>query len=463
MASLAERIYFASPIPVQQGLVAGYGWWWFRRRFGREFHRWLPELTARERWSREAWREHQRQALGDLFRAAWNAPFHRPRLEAAGYTAEADPWEVFARLPLLTKEDLRAHGRELLTREPPRGTAVFRSSGTTGTPTEIYYEHDFHQVVQAYFEVRNRQWAGVTYRSRRAMFGVRKVCRPGQDRPPFWRRSPAEKLTYFSIYHLSPQHLPHYLDALNRLRPEVVVGYPNSLVTVARFALETGVRLAAPRAIITTSETVMAAIRRDLEGAWGCRVFDQYGAVEGCVLASQCDEGSYHVSPDVGIVEILRPDGTPAPPGEVGEVVVTGLLNRLQPLIRYRIGDVAAWAKEQACACGREMPILRGIEGRLEDLCVTRDGRQLLRFDTVFKGVEAIREGQIVQESLDRFLIRVVPTAAFSERDRERLRHNMALHVEGVDVEVVLLDAIPRTASGKFRPVISRVKPEGKA
>jgi hypothetical protein len=68
-----------------------------------------------------------------------------------------------------------------------------------------------------------------------------------------------------------------------------------------------------------------------------------------------------------------------------------------------------------------------------------------------------------VQESLDRFLIRVVPTAAFSERDRERLRHNMALHVEGVEVEVVLLDAIPRTASGKFRPVISRVKPEGKA
>ena len=123
--------------------------------------------------------------------------------------------------------------------------------------------------------------------------------------------------------------------------------------------------------------------------------------------------------PTWGLIEILDSEDKPVEPGVMGQVVCTGLQNTLQPLIRYRVGDVARWATDQTCPCKRSMPILEAIEGRFEDICVTPDGREMLRFDTVFKGVETIREAQVVQETLDLFRIYVVPTEQFGEHDVE--------------------------------------------
>ena len=165
------------------------------------------------------------------------------------------------------------------------------------------------------------------------------------------------------------------------------MGYPSALHTVAEYALQSGDSLPPARGVFTSAERLTEHVRHALETAWQCRVFDRYGAVEGCASASQCEFGRYHVSPEVGIIEILDAEGRDAAPGVEGEVVCTGLQNLLQPLIRYRLGDVARWSRQQDCPCGRMMPILEGIDGRLEDSCYTADGRRIVRFDTVFKGV----------------------------------------------------------------------------
>ena len=141
----------------------------------------------------------------------------------------------------------------------------------------------------------------------------------------------------------------------------------------------------------------------------------------------------------------------------LGEVLCTGLHNLLQPLIRYRIGDVARWALDQSCACGRQMPILEGIDGRMEDVCYTADGREMLRFDTVFKGVDAIRQAQVVQEALDRFSIYVVPADGFGPADVRRIQDNMRTHVGDVRTEVHPVPEIERSASGKYRAVVCRL------
>lgn len=458
MAGVTESFYLRAPIAIQQLLVAAYGIHWYRRRFGVRFRPFVTELRQREAWTAEEFAAFQEQALGRLLQHAGRSSYYRLLLSEAGISESTRPVEALRRLPLLSKETLRTRARELLTTSsPPRGTSVFRSSGTTGTPTEIFYTREFHQLVHAFMEVRLRAWAGVHHRSRRVMFGVRKVCRHDQVRPPFWRFSPAENLAYLSIYHLSDDLMPEYVKFLNRYRPEIVMGYPSSLTTLARFALTRGLALAPARAVMTTSETVTDHAREVLEQAWSCPVFDHYGAVEACVLASQCAQGRYHVSPDFGLVEILREDGEPCAPGEIGEVVCTGLNNTLQPLIRYRIGDVAAWSTDRDCACGRSLPILERIEGRVEDMCFTRTGRAVLRFDTVFKGIAAIKEGQVVQKDLDRFVVNVVPDVAFGDPDRRRILHNMALHVGDVRTDVVVVPSIPRTAGGKFRAVVCEI------
>ena len=177
--------------------------------------------------------------------------------------------------------------------------------------------------------------------------------------------------------------------------------------------------------------------------------------VESTHFVAQCEHGRYHASPERGIIEILDGDRS-CEPGEEGRVVVTGLENPLQPLIRYEIGDVAYWAVDQSCPCGRQMPILGGIQGRYEDYCLTRDGRRILRFDTVFKGIVNIVEAQVIQEGPDRFSIRVVPTAEFSAADCDRLRSNFRQHAGDAQLEIVTLERIPRTKNGKFRAVINR-------
>jgi phenylacetate-CoA ligase len=463
MSSLIEHLYFGSPIWLQQVLVVAYGWRWYRRRFSAHFHRLASEFKAREYWTTEQFRNYQESQLASILAAARNSPYYRQIFLEAGITKHTLPFEALARLPFLSKETLRTQAKDLLTKNPPpKGTLVMKSSGTTGTPTEIYYTPEFHALELAIPESRNLHWAGVTYRDRRVMFGVRKVCRFDQDKAPFWRFSLAENMAYASIYHLSPRFLPAYMKFLRAYRPSVIMGYPSALYTIARYALDHGDLPTPAKAVFTTSETVLDYAREAIEAAWQCHVYDRYGAVEGCLFASQCEYNHYHVSPEVGIIEIVDHEDQPVPLGVSGKVICTGLQNMLQPLIRYCIGDIAQWAVDQHCPCGRQMPILGAIEGRFEDICYTSDHRAVLRFDTVFKGVKNIREAQVVQEKLNSFTVYVVPGDGFNISDIERIKGNMRLHVGNVCTDVKPITAIPRSVSGKFCAVVCNLSLEEK-
>jgi phenylacetate-CoA ligase len=448
-----------SPLWAQQLAVAAYGWRWYRRRFSKHFHELVREFKSREYWTAQQFQDYQEAQLDRIFKAAWNSPYYQRVFQEARITPETPPPEALKSLPTLSKEMVRTRAKDLLTRTVPGGTLIQRSSGTTGTPTDIYYTQRFHALELAVPEARNLNWAGVTYKDRRVMFGVRKVCSFQQSRSPFWRFSPAEDMAYASIYHLSQEFMPEYIKFLRQYRPAVVMGYPSALNILARFALETGILPAPAKAVFTTSETVTEQLRSVIEEVWKCKVYDRYGAVEGCMFASQCEHGRYHVSPEVGIIEIIDHNDMPCPPGSIGEVICTGLQNTLQPLIRYRIGDVARWAEDQDCSCGRQMPILEAVEGRFEDICYTPDGRQMLRFDTVFKGVGSIKEAQVVQESVQRFVVRVVPSDHFTNHDVARIEQNMTKHVGNVQVVVVAVPNIERSVSGKFRAVICKLSP----
>ena len=131
---------------------------------------------------------------------------------------------------------------------------------------------------------RNVNWAGLSHRDRRVMFGVRKVCSFEQDKPPFWRFSPVENMVYASIYHLSPKFLPYYLEFLRSYQPDNITGYPSALHTIARYALDNNDLPAPANGVFTTSETVTVQIREAVEAAWQCRIWDRYGAVEGCLF-----------------------------------------------------------------------------------------------------------------------------------------------------------------------------------
>jgi phenylacetate-CoA ligase len=289
------------------------------------------------------------------------------------------------------------------------------------------------------------------------MFGARKICAFAKDSPPFWHFSPTEDLAYASIYHLSDKFLPSYIDLLRKFNPALIEGYPSALAIVARYAVERNLLLPPAKAVFTVSESFSDIDREMMEKAWRCRVFDRYTSVEGCMFVSQCEFGRYHISPEAGIIEIVDTDGRPVKPGMPGHVVCTGLRNLLQPLIRYKIGDIACWSTEQECPCGRKMPILERIEGRFEDLCYTPDGRRIGGWNVLFKAIPFIREAQVVQETLREFTVYIVPADGFSQETIKLIQQDVYSYVGKVRVSVKSVSSIPRSASGKFRPVVCKL------
>ena len=462
MAGKLDTLYSVAPGWFQNLMIAGFGWMWRRRRYGPAFHQELPRVLARERWSRVQFEDYQAGELARL--VAWadaEVPYYREAFQKAGvHPSEIRTLSDLRRLPLLSREILRTRADDLFARSIPRRTMhCYQTSGSSGAPVTIAYGPGMHARWMAHYEARCRRWAGVTWTDSRSTVAARLVVPKKRTKPPFWKYNPFERQLYFSTYHISPQNIRSYGDAFRRYAPTYHSGFTSATYFMASLLEEIGDPGFSMKAVFAGSDPLTEAMRTKISRVFHAPVFDTYGAVEACCLASECERGRMHVSPDVGIVEILDEKGDPVPPGRTGEIVATGLLNRAQPLIRYRTRDMAAWASDQACPCGRGMPILEGIEGRVEDAVIAPDGSIMKRFHRVFNGVEHLREAQIVQEELNRFLIRVAAAPGFGDAQRKQIAHNIRAHAGDVSVEFETVEALERTARGKVKAVISKVNP----
>jgi phenylacetate-CoA ligase len=131
------------------------------------------------------------------------------------------------------------------------------------------------------------------------------------------------------------------------------------------------------------------------------------------------------------------------------------------PLIRYRVGDRGALAApDSSCGCGRHLPLLSAIDGRIDDLLYTADGRVIGRLDPVFKSRLPIKEAQIVQDELDLVRVRYVADARFSELDAQSLVERVRERMGSVRVVLEQVDSIPRMTNGKFRAVVCNLSSE---
>ncbi len=468
--SKLERIYARLPVFGQNLAVSAYGVYWHWLRFGPGYRQHLAGWQAREAFGTEAWRDWTQQRLrAFLNHAAQNVPAYRETWTAAEKQAAAAG--RLREIPLLGKAPLRRDPRAFVRDDRRAPELVFHTSGSTGTPIASIWTRDELRSSLALRESRSAGWAGVSFEDPRATFSGRMVEPDPASKGPFHRFNRAERQVYFSAFHLSPETAEQYVRALHQHGVRWLTGYAVSLYLLAKAMRDRGIAPPPLRAVVTTSEKLTAPMRAVMIDAYGCPVFEEYSTVENAIFASECEQGSLHVSPDAGILEILRPDGTPCEPGEPGEVVATGVLRDHQPLVRFRLGDVASWGASP-CSCGRALPVLKEVAGRVEDVVIGPDGRQMVRFHGVFVDLPAVEEGQVIQESLEQIRVRVVPnqTPAATDSGSTAERHRFGAHTvteieerirqrlgHGVTVEVETVDRIPRTAAGKFQAVISKL------
>ena len=438
-----KKFYDSLPVWAQTLAVNAASARNFRGKYGRGFPEAMARLESNERKSRDQSLAEQQTALRELLEYARRHVPHYRDLDA--------PPDDLAAWPVLDKKIINAAPHRFLSDEfTAHNVRTVHTSGTTGTPLTVWFTGHCHHMEMA-FRWRHRAWGGVPTLSSGAYIGGHPVVPAGQQRPPFWRLDRVEKRLLFSSYHLAPQHLPQYIDALEEYAPVFLHGYPSSVYVLAQYILEAG-GLAGwrPSAVFTASETLLDFQRTAIEQAFGAKVFNWYGNSEMTCNIVECACGQLHQRTDYGVLELLE-DGT---------MLCTGLNNRAMPLIRYRVGDRAT-ARAGACACGCGFPLIERVEGRIEDYVRTPDGRFVGRLDHLFKDVLHVREAQIVQEQIDEIILRVVRADGYADRDEQTILAEARQRLgNGVRVRFDYVEALPRTAGGKVRFIVSQLPRE---
>lgn len=409
----------------------------------------------------QAVREDQLRRLRDLLaHARASSPFHRERFRSLGFDPAAlESLDDLAALPLTTKDDIRQHRLEMLAQGlDPASLVTMTTSGSTGVSLTLHMDEDSRQFKRA-CAIRHDMWTG---------------WRLGERVGAAWGNPEAAKHWRLWLRNLLLiRHIPldtlrmdgaamtRFHEELVRLKPTVLFGHAHSLYLFARFARERGLAPFSPRGVVSTAMVLHDFERATIEEVFRTRVFNRYGCEEASLIASECEahEG-LHVNCDTLVVEVVDAAGKPLPPGVPGAVVVTDLTNRAMPLIRYKVGDVAAF-KPGACSCGRSYPLLGSLEGRIADYVRTASGEYISGIsltENFAMKLEGIKQLQIVQERIDLLRFRLVPEEGGAEPDVEGLEKLVRQRFGGeMRFEVERVDSIQSERSGKYRFCISKL------
>jgi len=459
---ILQYIYEHSPTRFQNYMITRYSLERRKKKYGQEYFEFFNELTVSQ------WFDNQKLQLLQNFKlnkvvsyAVKNIPYYKSMFKENNLHAEdIETVRDLKKIPFLTKDQARNYVKQLISNEYKiRSLEHFQTSGTTGKAIDVYASSNYIQMEKA-FQWLHRSWGGVKMGDRQATFVGYSVVPFNRTRPPFWVYDNVENRIFFSLHHMTKENLKYYINHLNEIKPDYIVGYPMAIFIISSYILDGNPVNFKPKAIFTASETLMPYQKPIIESAFHTRIFDWYGQTEFTANIVQCEEGNYHIKYEYGVVEILNSEGEQVKPGEAGEIVATGLNNLAMPFIRYRTGDTAIF-KGEGCSCGRGGLLVERIIGRVEDVIITPDGRMITRLDFLFKGLNNVREAQLYQDEIDHLYINVVPSAGYSEFDKRKILAHAREHIgEMIKIEIREVDEIPRTKNGKFKYVVSDVFPK---
>jgi phenylacetate-CoA ligase len=391
-------------------------------------------------------------------------PFYRQRFDSIGMLpSDVQALENLQTLPVLEKSDIQEQRERLVADNWPRRDLIRnQTGGSTGTPIAFYLSRE-RKCSRAAATVRHNRWAGWDIGDRTAAIWGAPQDVPSRGLWARLRNSLLERQQFLDTGHLTEARMTAFLRSLKRTRPKVILAYARSAVMFARFLQAHRLTPYQPHSIVTSAEVLEPSERRLLEEVFGCPVFNRYGCREVSVVASECEQhDGLHTMAEGLYVEIAHGQQLVAE-GELGDILVTDLLNFAMPLIRYRIGDVGAW-QPGSCRCGRGLPRLRQVAGRVTDFLVGSDGRLV---SGVFLATYLVAQRpslgqvQMLQEVAGqvRFLIKKGPS--FREAaDLEYLQSTSRRYLgDDLVLDWEFVDDLPPELSGKFLFCRSRATP----
>jgi len=411
------------------------------------------QLQQTQWWPAEQLCAQQFRQLEVLLRHAYDTTrYYRRQLDEAGFDPKPTLNEqTFTRLPLLTRAQLQQSFSDLCSQRVPASsgrTTENMTSGSTGMPVR-FLTTELKAFYWRVFTLRDHLWHRRDFSGRLA--AIRLKVKEGEW--PSWgpsvdtviRSGPSSTLDI-------NRDVDEQLRWLEKQNPVYLLTFATNLEALARRSLDLGIRLPALREARTISEMLPPGVRALVRAAWDVPMVDLYSSQEVGYIALQCTEHEhYHVQSENVLVELLRDDGTPCAPGEVGRVVLTSLHNFAMPLIRYEIGDYAQAG--EPCTCGRGLPVIRRIMGRVRNMVRLPDGARhwpsLGLLSVMPEGL--IKQFQCVQRSLEHIEVRLVTARRLTNEEEAKLRAGLKEKLgHPFKFDIAYSEQLERGSGGKF-------------
>lgn len=410
----------------------------------------LPHVLKNQYVKPETLKKLQEKRLRHLVQHAYrNTRFYKEKFRKAGITPhDIHDLDDLKKIPFTTKEEI-VNSTGIVAAGYHEGNCdVHYTSGTSGTTLKVLHDIENHA-----YEIAltcRYHWAqGVRPWHNYFMILHDPVeLRGAQKRSIFHKR--------LSV----PGDIPdeEKVELLKKYQPHVIAGHLSTLVAMAKIIQEKKISIA-PRIIIIGGELNPPPYRQYVETVFGGQTFDKYGAFEVKSIAWECNQHNMHIDADSVIVECVKEKDVVVP-GERGEVVVTSLWNWAMPFIRYRLGDIGALS-DGVCGCGRTLPLMKVIEGRLDDFIVLPSGNVLPPTALVplfFKTLQ-IEQFRIIQNRKDLLEVEIVPHKEYTENVEKNILEKLETIInEPIHIKIKKVETIKQEVKTKYRTVISNVK-----
>ena len=386
-----------------------------------------------------------------------HVPYYREVMDSAGWRPEKDykgPQDLM-RLPILTKEIIRRHGKEAFLR---RGADLSRchlehSTGSTGSPLEVWRTPYARALQLARYM---RVLLANSYRPSYRVLGFRPIDKPVSQDESLLQRLGLLKWRKVDLK-LPPEILT---DEFLAFQPDVLYGNRIQLDLVCQELGKRGIRYGRLKLALPGGEVLLKSQAQRYREVLGGDVAETYGSAEFGIMAFQiAGTDGLRLCEDLAYFEFLDSDGHPTQPGQRSRIIVTDLTNPLMPLIRYEQGDwvtVAVRDGQDSTSWSR----LKSVEGRENDICVLPDGSTFLFLVPyiVMYNYLGVTQFRVVQKTRSLFQIQLVADADYVDSIRNSVISDFRkLSPPSAQFDVVHVEQLAPDSTGKLRILVSEV------
>jgi len=431
-----------------------------------EFLKWYNFLQKSQWWSREKLEEYQMQQLEKLLNHAYkNVPYYKKVFDEKGLKPkDIQNFDDLRRLPILTKDDVRKNLKDLIARNIPREDMGYvTTGGTSGKPLGFYIERKTN-IIRMAFEWREWNWMDYKFGDRCIVLRGNVVGRKENGKPSWWEYDKENNYLILSTYDMTDEKLLKYIKKIEEFKPKIIRAYPSAIDILAKFIKENNYKININRnikAISTSSENLYLSQRKLVEEIFKCPIFDKYGNCEQVTILGECKKHEgYHDFMEYSYTEILDKEGiSVTKEGEIGEIISTAFTNYAVPLIRYKTEDLARYTAHN-CSCSRQFPLVKIIEGRLQELIVTKNGNlismaALNMHSDVFDNV---KQFQFYQDIPGKVIFKVIKKNTYSNKDTNYIIQELQKKMKNqIDIKIKFVNEISLTKRGKYTFLIQKL------